>query len=403
LSLIGLALAGCAERARGIMQPVAATVPGTSQVNVVVATTRQPAATQAEMFNGERGDQLAFADVTISIPPPSARRIGSVQWPRSLPPNPATDFVTVRADMMSVAQARATFASRLAATSHRRVMVFVHGYNQRFEDAVYSFAQISHDAATPAVPVLFTWPSRGRLAAYGYDRESTNFSRDGLETVLDALVAHPGVTEIAILAHSMGNWLTLETLRQMAIRRGRVPAKILDVMLASADVDVDVFRTQIRTIGQHGQRFTMFVSRDDRALAVSRNVWQSSVRLGAIDPNSEPIREVLAQNNIKVIDLTSFQSTDALRHGKFAESPDVVRFIGARLAEGQDLNQTGHASSADRLGSVLTGAVSTVGATASTVLTAPLAIVDHASRESLSERIEDIGRRAGHTVSGAHH
>ena len=54
-----------------------------------------------------------------------------------------------------------------------QVLVFIHGFNDRFEDAVFRFAQVVHDSDAPVVPVLFTWPSRGSVLAYGYDREST--------------------------------------------------------------------------------------------------------------------------------------------------------------------------------------------------------------------------------------
>jgi esterase/lipase superfamily enzyme len=52
------------------------------------------------------------------------------------------------------------------------------------------------------------------------------------------------------MAHSMGAWLVMETLRQMAIRDGRVTAKVQNVILASPDLDVDVFATQWRGVGQ---------------------------------------------------------------------------------------------------------------------------------------------------------
>ena len=78
------------------------------------------------------------------------------------------------------------------------MLIFVHGFNNRFDDAVYRFAQIVHDSKAEAVPVLFTWPSRGdvRLRSYTYDRESANYSRDALEELIDQLAADPHVKEI---------------------------------------------------------------------------------------------------------------------------------------------------------------------------------------------------------------
>ena len=63
---------------------------------------------------------------------------------------------------------------------------------------MYRFAQIVHDSKTKAVPVLFTWPSRGELLAYTYDRESANFSRDALELVLREMVKDPAVDIVYI-------------------------------------------------------------------------------------------------------------------------------------------------------------------------------------------------------------
>ena len=132
---------------------------------------------------------------------------------------------------------------------NRRVLVFVHGFNNRFEDAVYGLAQIAHDSGTDAAPILFTWPSRGSIFQYVYDRESTISSRDALEETLRRVANDPGVGEVTVMAHSMGAWLLMETLRQMAIRDGRVTAKVRNVILAAPDVDVDVFATQWRSIG----------------------------------------------------------------------------------------------------------------------------------------------------------
>ena len=60
---------------------------------------------------------------------------------------------------------------------------------------------------------------------------------------------------VTVLAHSMGNWVTLEALRQMAIRDGRVAAKIRNVILAAPDVDLDLAREQIAGDGSAEAKF----------------------------------------------------------------------------------------------------------------------------------------------------
>ena len=120
--------------------------------------------------------------------------------------------------------------------------------------------------------------------------------------ILRWLSKNPQVGEVSVLAHSMGNWVTLEALRQMAIRDGRVAPKICNVILAAPDVDFDVAREQIRTMGPQKPNFTLLVSENDRALAASRKVW-GAPRLGEINSSIEPYRSELASDKINVIDL----------------------------------------------------------------------------------------------------
>ncbi|MGL5446226.1 MAG: alpha/beta hydrolase, partial [Rhabdaerophilum sp.] len=231
-------------------------------------------------------------------------------------------------------------------------------------------AQIVHDSRANVTPVLFSWPSWGSLASYPYDRESAAISRDGLESVLRDLARDPAVSQVSILAHSMGGWLTLETLRQMAIREKQIFPKITDIMLAAPDVDVDVALAQGRAIQgvPRKAQITLFVSADDKALNASRFLWGSRDRLGSLNADQEPYKTNLAKSGVEVIDLTATASGDSLNHGKFASSPPVVRLIGTRLASGQRLH--GETSLLEEAGAITQGTVRAVG----NVVTAPLRI-----------------------------
>jgi esterase/lipase superfamily enzyme len=387
-----LVAAGCSQRVTGVMEPFPEPVQGTNQVEILVATTRSVDDLQpAMMFSGDRANQMNFAEVTVSIPPDGNRKEGEVQWPKKLPGDPQREFVTVNSEFVDRDTAIRRFHTYVGETPGRHVMVFVHGYNNRFEDAVYRFAQIVHDSEADVVPVLFTWPSRGKLVAYGYDRESTNYSRDALEALLTYLTRDKSVSEISILAHSMGNWLTLESLRQMAIRNGHIADKIDDVMLAAPDVDVDVFRTQVAAFGEPRPRFTLFVSKKDKALKVSRRVWGSTDRLGSIDPNNPQYRDEMARDGIAVVDLTNQQSSDRLNHATFAESPQAVHLIGAQLAGGQDLN-TYEVSAGDKVAQFTTSAGASIGSAAGLLVSAPVAVLDPKSRDTYGDQIANFNQ-----------
>ncbi len=168
-----------------MLLPVAAveTLPARRGSTCSFATTRKSAADRGVLFSGERGDAVTYTDLSVSIPPTvPASRLGAVA--QNAPGNPATDFVALRVEPLDRAKVPAWTGRAVRRGAKRHVLVFVHGFNNKFEDAVFRFAQIVHDSGAEVAPVLFTWPSKGSVLAYGYDRESTNFSRNGLETLL---------------------------------------------------------------------------------------------------------------------------------------------------------------------------------------------------------------------------
>src|SRR5215469_1306488 len=178
----------CSSRpSQGLLTPVVTSAEGSSRVSVLAATNRRRSSADAgEMFNGERAEDVSYASITVSIPPDDARKVGRVQYPISLPADPQHDFATVSSGYLDK-QAFSAAISSAAKQRGGKVLVFVHGFDNRFDDAVYRLAQIVHDSKAEGIPVLFTWPSRGelRLSAYAYDRDSAIYSRDALEQLLD--------------------------------------------------------------------------------------------------------------------------------------------------------------------------------------------------------------------------
>jgi len=297
------------------------------------------------MFSGERAAEVSYAAITVSIPPDAARKIGEVQWPTTLPGDPRTNFVTASAEYIDKPTFTASIAAMAKQTGRTKVLVFVHGFNNRFDEAVYRFAQIVHDAKLPVIPVLFTWPSRGevRLRTYNYDRESANYSRDAPESLLGTLTSYPAITEVNLLAHSMGNWVALEALRGRSIRGGQTAAsmkidKLKNAMLVAPDVDVDVFRAQIQRMGAARPRIALFVSQDDSALRLSRTIADDAPRLGNIDPTQEPYRSEFEHDKILVFDLTNLAAAGDDAHSRaFDDVTSVMGMIRQRLSAGQTM------------------------------------------------------------------
>jgi esterase/lipase superfamily enzyme len=364
LSLLAFAVAGCATRPEGLLAPAKGIAEGNS-VDMLAVTTRAPSGDPSTLFSGERGDGPLFTNVVISIP--ARREVGTVQWPARSPGNPATDFVVASVRPIEAMDVQAWF--RRQGGRSRHVFVFIHGFNTPFDRAVFRFAQIAHDTDASAVPVLFSWPSRGRLLDYNRDRENATYSRGDLARLLEIAAASPSVGEVTILAHSMGSWLAVEALRQIALSTGRVPGKIRNVVLASPDLDTGVFRRQLEDIGPKRPTITLFVARTDRALGVSRMLAGGLPRLGAIDLTREAYQAELAGvPGLTILDLSALRGGDRINHDLYAQSPKAVKLIADRLAQGQIVT--------DGDASVATSAGDTIGAAAGAVVAAPILLFE---------------------------
>ncbi|WP_185969949.1 alpha/beta hydrolase [Rhizobium straminoryzae] len=327
--VLALAVAACGHRPDAMI-PVAYDPPPDSKVDMLVATTRAPSDDPAVRYSGERGESLRLDNVVVSIPPLHAREVGAIELPPSTGrPDPQKSFVVTQAQAVDDRGAEAWF--KRTGKPSRRVLVFVHGFNNNYTEAVFRFAQIAHDIKVDAAPVLFTWPSRANTLDYVYDRESTIYSRFGLVEALEKATAAPDVADVTILAHSMGSWLTMEALRELAIRHGRVSPKIRNVVLASPDIDVDVFRRQVLELGKQHPRITIYSSRNDKALKVSTFLAGDVDRLGGAD--LRPYEKILAEHNISFIDASDAKQIDPLGHNAFAESSEMLQSLTARLSE----------------------------------------------------------------------
>lgn len=341
VAVLALVCDSCATRPlQGVLVPTAESVSGASRIPILIATTRQRSSDDpGEMFTGERADAISYAKIVVSIPPDDGRKVGDIQWPASPPGDPQRDFVTVSTDYLDKRAFGSAITSAGKESRRNKAMIFIHGFNNRFDDAAYRLAQIVKDSGAPVVPILFSWPSRGvvSLGAYEYDRESASQSRDELEQLIDTVALSPRLSEVTIVCHSMGCTLMLDALRAKSMRDGKIGAKIRNVLLVAPDVDVDHFRDQMYQMGNSRPRFVLFLSQDDHALKISKSLWGGATRLGDVDPRLEPYKADFQREKIIVLDLTHLGGDPHSR--AFDEVHSVMRMIERRLAQGQQLDE----------------------------------------------------------------
>lgn len=210
----------------------------------------------------------------------------------------------------------------------RNVLIYVHGFNQNFETTVLDAARLSDGVKFRGDTILFSWPSKAGLLDYIYDRESAMWSRDAFESMLDELIGHPAVGNIHIVAHSMGTTLSVESLRQLYTRRGEAgTSKIASVVLASPDIDMDVFSSSVLRLGNFRQKITVVIASNDRALGLLTRLGGGVTRVGAAE---KPQLEAMG---LRVIDASQFGG-GGVNHDLFLSNAEVRRLVRTAIDEG---------------------------------------------------------------------
>jgi len=367
--IIACALSACtSQRSRELLtenaRPAAATQIAAKH-EIFVATTRARSDDRLEVFGGVRAPQTDFASVNITVP--AAHKIGQIERRRGKVGDPAKYFTATDVSVYSEASFRKELSADIA-RNDRRAIVFIHGYNTAFDAAIYRMTQIVHDAGFSGTPVLFSWASGGKTVDYVYDNNSATAARDSLEATL-RLVAASGARRIDIIAHSMGNWVTMEALRQLAISGDpQLGGKLGDVVLASPDIDVDVFKAQMARYGKPKRPFLIMLSGDDRALRFSARIAGDRPRVGDYGKAEE-----LAELGVAVVDLSQVTG-DRLGHTKFAENPVMIRLIGEGLKREEELPEN-ERQVTDRVDQLTRGLGQTLTSAAEIVVTTPLTVL----------------------------
>ncbi|NVK32930.1 MAG: alpha/beta fold hydrolase [Rhodobacteraceae bacterium] len=368
-----LMLAACGSRPEsGALALSTQAAPGARTHNIMIVTTRERDERPDTYFNGERAGTIDYATASISVPP--SHEAGAIEWPSTFPGDPEKSFVARAASYTpDRAAMRADLDRRLMELpkGQRSVFLFIHGYNTLFSESLFRFTQFVHDADYKGVPLLFSWASRGQLQDYVYDLNSALVARSALEATLEDL-ANSKAERIVVLAHSMGNWLMMETARQLTpAQLRRLGPKIDQIVMAAPDIDIDVFKEQLQALKRRtkvSKPFIILVSEDDRALNISSRIAGGKARVGAYENDEE-----LAGLGAVVINLTKLEAKDRINHSKFAEMAKYSPELGL-LVEQKGLKQVN--SDQARQGDAPVETLATLVAnTAQIAITLPVALV----------------------------
>jgi esterase/lipase superfamily enzyme len=198
--------------------------------------------------------------------------------------------------------------------SERYPLVFVHGFNVRYEDALLRAAQIAYDLKYQGPVVLYSWPAGARdgfldekiiTRTYDHNLKNAQESVALFKGFLNQLNANN--LTVNLMVHSMGHQVVLPALQDFSAHNP--DAKIINELILNApDFAADEFINIAAAVKDNTKRITIYCSYNDRAMTVSE-IYNKNPRFGAC-AFSESIDSI----NVSLVD----SQTLGLGHGYYS-------------------------------------------------------------------------------------
>ncbi|MBU6303132.1 MAG: alpha/beta fold hydrolase [Verrucomicrobia bacterium] len=256
-----------------------------SEVPVYFATDRKrtDALEPDGRFGPERnleGEHLSYGRAMITIP--KTHRMGTVErpvwWRFEFREDVGKHVTLMEPEVMSGEAFYGAMRAAAAVAPGKELLLFVHGFNVGYADAMRRTGQLSYDLGFGGITFCYSWPSQGEVAKYLVDKENSEWTAPHLAKVLGDLQRETRFEKVHVIAHSMG-----ARVLSLALSEAREAGFSLDlhnVILAAPDMDADIFREQILPkIKGSARRLTMYASSGDQALNLSTK-FNGSRRLG---------------------------------------------------------------------------------------------------------------------------
>jgi esterase/lipase superfamily enzyme len=297
---------------------------GFATVRVFYGTNRAPSgeAKPALYYGKGRGDlQYGYLDVTIPQLHKEAELETQPRWAEyifdagalrsrfvlldKVVPLPKSDFVRELQQQIRLAHSKDVF-------------VFVHGFNNTFEDSARRAAQLVYDLDFDGTPVLYSWPSAGSPTAYTTDEASVDISGRKLADFLDTVITESGAQRLHVLAHSMGSRALIAALQTYLAKRDPQNRNRIfgQIVFTAPDVDRDFFMDAIAALETAADRITLYASENDYALRTSQFVHDAP-RAGTAGAS------IIRLPGLDTIDMSSVPA-DIFGHEYFAANSGAI-------------------------------------------------------------------------------
>ena len=264
-------------------------------------------------------EKLKFGVAQVSIP--HSHVFGEVERPSWYESEKVGRDVVIT-NLVDIKQKRFSqlLKLKLGNVKNEDVLVFIHGFNVTFAQAVRQTAQLSYDLKFKGVPLTYSWISQGGVLQYSKDEASVMYTVPKLVAFLRELIKNRGDANIHILAHSMGTRALANALKEISFIYKTPQFK--NVILAAPDIDADVFKSNLYPhILKTTQKITIYASSEDSALQAS-NLLHDGKRLG------EGGADISVFKDVVTIDASGID-TSMLGHSYFAQKELLVNDLRA--------------------------------------------------------------------------
>ncbi|OOO36401.1 hypothetical protein BS628_12130 [Agrobacterium radiobacter] len=276
--------------------------------------------------------------------------------------------LSIKAHEQAATALRAEVARRLAIARRKEVVVFIHGYNTKFDSAALATGDICRSLKSEFVCVVLTWPaggSGGSFFGYNIDRESSEFAVADFKKAIRIISETKGVERLHLLAHSRGTDVLASVIQQLAIEAYVSRSslweryKIANAVFFAPDIDLDVASSKLfawvsdpdLAFGrraspsmlptQGAMHLTIYSSRRDEALKASKLLFGSALRLGQLaighlpQNKSDLVSKWTGTHMGGLVDFIEFSGRgDLIGHSYFLSNPgvkaDMVELIRSR-------------------------------------------------------------------------
>lgn len=312
-----------------------------AEVDVLFGTNRLPTGPKDKgNFGGDAGPTLTLGRAVIMVPggqysDVTARKSRpQAAIPVGLATNP--DSLVIRSKTTREPAAFRIDAQMLmtgAKLYRDTALVFVHGFNVSFDEALQRGGQLVRDLNFDGPLCVFSWPSKGSKFRYGTDRVTADRAAASLVEFLSVVQRATGAAKIHVIAHSMGNRVMLPALAAIA----RDPASTLrdnigEIIFAAPAVPQAEFATWVDELGRRGlKHFTLYASAADKAMIAGYAREGLTVLAGHVT-GGEP----LLHPNVQSIDVSeaALGMLD-MNHDVFASNPILTEDLRQLLQTGE--------------------------------------------------------------------